>query len=89
MNDKLHALILGATGATGKELINELLKIPIFIRYQYLERRVPDIENKKLFKYKIDFSELKKLKACHQVTFYFQHWVLQHLNKGGKTAIFS
>ena len=31
MNDKLHALILGATGATGKELVNELLKQSQFL----------------------------------------------------------
>ena len=28
MNRELHALILGATGATGKELVNELLNNP-------------------------------------------------------------
>ena len=62
MNDKLHALILGATGATGKELVNELLKNPNFYKISVFGRRVPDIENKKLFKYKIDFSELNKIK---------------------------
>ena len=62
MKDKLHALILGATGATGKELVNELLKNPNFYKISVFGRRVPDIENKKLFKYKIDFSELNKIK---------------------------
>ena len=62
MNDKLHALILGATGATGKELVNELLKNPNFYKISVFGRRVLDIENKKLFKYKIDFSELNKIK---------------------------
>ena len=62
MNDKLHALILGATGATGKELVNELLKNPNFYKISVFGRRVPDIDNKKLFKYKIDFSELNKIK---------------------------
>ena len=62
MNRKLHALILGATGATGKELVNELLSNPNFYKISVFGRRVPDIDNKKLFKYKIDFSELNKIK---------------------------
>ena len=62
MNDKLHALIIGATGATGTELINELLINTNFSRISVFGRRVPDIESKKLFKYKIDFSELDKIK---------------------------
>ena len=62
MNDKLHALILGATGATGRELVNELLNNSNFYKISVFGRRVLDIENKKLFKYKIDFSELNKIK---------------------------
>ena len=62
MNNKLHALILGATGATGKELVNELLKNTNFYKISVFGRRVLDIENKKLYKYKIDFSELNKIK---------------------------
>ena len=62
MNRELHALILGATGATGKELVNELLNNPNFCKISVFGRRVPDIDNKKLFKYKIDFSELNKIK---------------------------
>ena len=62
MNDKLHALIIGATGATGTELINELLINTNFSKISVFGRRVPDIESKKLFKYKIDFSELDKIK---------------------------
>ena len=62
MNRKLHALILGATGATGKELVKELLNNPNFYKISVFGRRVPDIDNKKLFKYKIDFSELNKIK---------------------------
>ena len=62
MNRKLHTLILGATGATGKELVKELLNNPNFYKISVFGRRVPDIDNKKLFKYKIDFSELNKIK---------------------------
>ena len=49
MNRKLHALILGATGATGKELVKELLNNPNFYKISVFGRRVPDIDNKKLF----------------------------------------
>ena len=62
MDEKLHALIIGATGATGLELINELLVNPNFYKISVFGRRVPDIENKKLLKYKIDFSDLNKIK---------------------------
>lgn len=62
MDEKLHALIIGATGATGLELINELLVNPNFYKISVFGRRVLDIENKKLYKYKIDFSELNKIK---------------------------
>ena len=62
MDEKLHALIIGATGATGIELVNELLVNPNFYKISVFGRRVPDIENKKLFKYKIDFSDLNKIK---------------------------
>ena len=62
MDEKLHALIIGATGATGIELINELLVNPDFYKISVFGRRVPDIENKKLLKYKIDFSDLNKIK---------------------------
>ena len=47
MNRKLHALILGATGATGKELVKELLNNPNFYKISVFGRRVPDIDNKK------------------------------------------
>ena len=62
MDEKLHALIIGATGATGLERINELLVNPNFYKISVFGRRVPDIENKKLLKYKIDFSDLNKIK---------------------------
>jgi len=62
MDEKLHALIIGATGATGKELVKELLNNSNFCKISVFGRRVPDIESKKLFKYKIDFSELDKIK---------------------------
>ena len=62
MNRKLHALIIGATGATGKELVKELLNNSNFCKISVFGRRVPDIESKKLFKYKIDFSKLDKIK---------------------------
>ena len=59
---KKHALVLGATGATGKELVNKLLNNPNFCKISVFGRRVPNIENKKLFKHKINFSELNKIK---------------------------
>ena len=58
----IHALILGATGSTGQELLNLILedssysKVSIFVRRKFL------IEHQKLTIHQIDFSRLKDYK---------------------------
>jgi len=55
---KLHALVLGATGATGKELVKLLLENPNFSKVSIFVRRITNIQHKKLIVHKINFSRL-------------------------------
>ena len=51
----LNAIVLGATGATGKELVNLLLEDSHFNSVRIFVRKNPKISHKKLKIYKIDF----------------------------------
>ena len=53
----MHALILGATGATGKDLLNLLLKNEAFQRVDVFVRRSIDIHHEKLKVHVIDFDK--------------------------------
>ena len=55
---KLHALVLGATGATGRELVNCLLQNPNFTKVSVFVRRNIDISHKNLIVHNINFSRL-------------------------------
>jgi len=59
----LHALILGGTGATGKELLKLLLNDPSYIKVSIFVRRKPAIKHKKLYIHEIDFSRLNYYKS--------------------------
>ncbi len=53
-----HALVLGATGATGQEIVSLLLKDPSYSKVSIFVRNKPDIKHEKLSIHKIDFSRL-------------------------------
>ena len=55
---KIHALVLGATGATGLELVNLLLNDSDVIEVSVFVRRKLNIKHSKLIIHKIDFSRL-------------------------------
>ena len=57
---RLHALVLGATGATGKEMVKLLLEDSNFSKVSLFVRRKIHIEHKKLTIHKIDFSRLNE-----------------------------
>jgi len=59
---KLHALVLGATGATGREIVKLLLADPNFSKVSIFARSSPKIFNKNLAIHEIDFHQLHKYK---------------------------
>ena len=54
--EKLHALVLGATGATGKEIVKLLLKDSNFSKVSVFVRKNMHINHEKISINKIDFS---------------------------------
>ena len=59
---KLHALVLGASGATGRELVKLLLYDSNFSQVSIFVRTVPKISDEKLKIHKIDFAKLEEYK---------------------------
>ncbi|MDA9808771.1 NAD(P)H-binding protein [Flavobacteriales bacterium] len=59
---KSHALIIGATGATGRELVKRLLKDDNYNQVTIFVRTTPNISHKKLKIHVINFKELQKNK---------------------------
>ena len=59
---KLHALILGATGATGQELVKLLLNNSDFSKVSVFVRRPISIKHTKLTVHQVDFSRLQNYK---------------------------
>ena len=60
--DKHHALVLGATGATGRELVTQLLAHPAFASVSIFVRKKPKMDHHKLKVHEIDFSKLNSYK---------------------------
>ena len=58
----LHALVIGATGATGRELVQLLLKDDEFSQVTIFVRTAPNIKHEKLKIQEIDFKYLGKNK---------------------------
>ena len=56
---KLNALVIGATGATGKEIVSQLLEDDDFDSVSIFVRKDPDITHSKLKTYVIDFSKVE------------------------------
>ena len=54
---KQHALVLGATGATGRELVKQLLEHPSFASVSIFVRRRPTFKHHKLKVHEINFSK--------------------------------
>ena len=59
---KLKALVIGATGATGRELVNSLINDEDFNQVSIFVRKAPELEHEKLKIHTIDFNEIKKHK---------------------------
>ena len=59
---KRSAIVLGATGSCGKELVDSLIKNPNFDRITIFTRNELKIRNRKLVNHTIDFSKLQEYK---------------------------
>ena len=85
---KLHALILGATGATGKELVKLLLEDPNFSQVSLFVRRTIDVDHEKLIIHKIDFSRLSKYSSLVKGDILFSALGTTKKEAGGKNEQF-
>ena len=63
MKKKLHSNFLGATGATGQELVKQLLYNSNFSEISVFTRKTFSIDHEKLNKNKIDFSKWDNYKS--------------------------
>ena len=81
---KLHALVLGASGATGREIVKLLLKSSDFIKVSLFVRRPFDIKHNKLTIHQIDFSRLNDYKALIKGDVLFSSLGTTRKEAGGK-----
>lgn len=59
---KRSAIVLGATGSCGKELVYSLIKNPNFYKVTIFTRNELKVRNRKLVNHTIDFSKLQEYK---------------------------
>lgn len=81
---KSHALVIGATGATGRELVQLLLKDDDFSQVTIFVRTAPTINNKKLKIYEIEFKDLEKYKDIIKGDILFSTLGTTKKDAGGK-----
>ena len=81
---KLHALVLGATGATGRELVELLLDDSNFNQVSIFVRTVPKISDKKLTIHKIEFTKLNEYKDLIKGDILFSALGTTKKDAGGK-----
>ena len=81
---KSNALIIGATGATGRELVNKLLLDDDFSQVTIFVRTAPTINHKKLKIHEIDFKDLEKYKDLIKGDILFSALGTTKKDAGGK-----
>lgn len=80
----MKALVIGATGATGRELVQLLLKDEDFDQVTIFVRTAPNINHKKLTIHEIDFKELEKNKELIKGDILFSALGTTKKDAGGK-----
>ena len=85
---KLHALVLGATGATGKELVKLLLEDSNFSQVSLFIRRTIDVDHEKLTIHKIDFTRLNEYNSLVEGDVLFSALGTTKQEAGGKKEQF-
>ena len=81
---KLKALVIGATGATGRELVNLLINDEAFDQVSIFVRKSPKTAHKKLNIYTINFDEIKKHKDLIKGDILFSSLGSTKKDAGGK-----
>jgi len=81
---KLHALVLGASGATGRELVQLLLDESNFNQVSIFVRTAPKTSDEKLKIYKIDFTKLIEYKDLIKGDILFSALGTTKKDAGGK-----
>ena len=81
----IHALILGATGSVGQELLDLILKDSSFSKVSIFVRRKFSIEHEKLTTHEIDFSRLKDYKRLIDGDILFSAFGTTLKDAGSKT----
>ncbi len=81
---KLHALVLGASGATGRELVQLLLDDSNFEKVSIFVRAVPKTSDAKLKIHKIDFTNLIEYKDLIKGDILFSALGTTKKDAGGK-----
>jgi len=81
---KLHALVLGASGATGRELVQLLLDDSNFNQVSIFVRTVPKTSDEKLKIHKIDFTKLIEYKDLIKGDILFSALGTTKKDAGGK-----
>ena len=81
---KLKALVIGATGATGRELVNSLINDEDFNQVSIFVRKAPDLEHEKLKIHIIDFNEIIKHKELIKGDILFSSLGTTKKEAGGK-----
>ena len=85
---KLHALVLGATGATGKEMVKLLLEDSNFSKVSLFVRRKIHLDHEKLTIHKIDFSRLSEYNSLVKGDILFSALGTTKQEAGGKKEQF-
>jgi len=80
----IHALVIGATGATGRELVNKLLIDGDFSLVTIFVRKAPAFKHEKLKIHVIDFKELEKHKDIIKGDILFSALGTTKKDAGGK-----
>ena len=81
----IHALILGATGSVGQELLDLILKDSSFSKVSIFVRRKSSIKHEKLTTHEIDFSRLKDYKRLIEGDILFSAFGTTLKDAGSKT----
>ena len=85
---KLHALVIGASGATGKELLKLLLEDSNYYKVSIYVRRKIDISHKKLTIHKINFNKINEYTNIIKGDILFSALGTTKKEAGGKKAQF-